>query len=364
MNKFGFNNEDIKYIGYALNLSKKNIGLTFSNPAVGSVLVKDNVIISTGITGKEGIPHSESIAILKAGNKAIGSTLYVTLEPCCHFGKTPPCVDLIIKARIARVVIATLDPDNRVNGGGVKRLQEAGIEIKVGVLENDARKLNCGFFSNKIKNRPFITVKLAISKDGKIADKNSNDRWITTKRSRQYAHYLRAKNDAILVGANTIREDNSMLDCRLNGLEKYSPKRIILSRSLNIDLNSNIIQTARQIPTYIVTCNKNIQKFINHGIKIIDNGNSHNIVDSIFELGRMGINNLLIEGGSNVVVQFIENNLIDRLIIIKSSKIIGDAGIAAFGNMDILQVINNLHLKKVRERYIGDDILIESLVTV
>jgi diaminohydroxyphosphoribosylaminopyrimidine deaminase/5-amino-6-(5-phosphoribosylamino)uracil reductase len=348
--------QDQAYIRFALNLAKKNIGLTCSNPVVGSVLVKDNTIISLGITGKNGVPHSENIAILKAGNKAIGATLYVTLEPCCHFGKTPPCTDLIIQSKISRVVIATKDPDLRVNGLGIKKLQEAGIKILVGVLEDEAKNLNSGFFNIKTKKMPLVTLKLATSLDGKIATKNGDSKWITSEKSRQYAHYLRAKNDAILVGAQTIRQDNAMLDCRILGLEGYSPKRIILSKTLNIDLNSKIIQTARQIPTYIATNNQNTQKLIDFGVQII---NFDNLKDLLVELKNIGVNNLLVEGGSSVATQLIADNLIDNIIWIQSTKVIGNDGTTGIGNFNITKIIQALNFKKTSTRSVGEDLILK-----
>jgi len=401
MNELSINKQDQIYINFAINLSKKHLGLTSSNPVVGSVLVKNNVIISTGITGENGVPHSETVAILKAKDKAAditGATLYVTLEPCCHFGKTPPCTDLIIKSKISRIVVAMIDPDNRVNGLGIKKLQEAGIEVIVGVLEDKAKELNRGFFSAKTKSLPFITLKLATSLDCKIATKTcdilspletfknspeysgsqqgvaeqmlrdhkaicssfkelEHSKWITSEKSRQYAHYLRAKNDAILVGANTVRIDNPMLDCRIYGLEKYSPKRIILSQSLNINLESKIIQTARQIPTFIATSNQNTKKFIDLGVNIINLDND-NLGDLVKKLVTIGINNLLIEGGGNIATKFIQANLVDRLILIKSTKIIGNDGISAIGDLNLSQISQGIKFNMISTKTIGDDVVL------
>ncbi|MES2677717.1 MAG: bifunctional diaminohydroxyphosphoribosylaminopyrimidine deaminase/5-amino-6-(5-phosphoribosylamino)uracil reductase RibD [Pseudomonadota bacterium] len=347
--------QDQAFIRLALNLSKKNIGITAGNPSVGCVLVKNQTIISTGVTQKNGIPHAENIAISKAGENSIGATAYITLEPCSHFGKTPPCADLIIKSKISRVVIATIDPDSRVNGQGIKKLQEAGIEVIVGILEDEARQINQGFFTARTLGRPFITLKLATSLDGKIAAKNGDSKWITNEKSRQYAHYLRAKNDAILVGAATIRADNPMLDCRINGLEKYSPKRIILSSSLNIDPESQIIQSANSIPTYIAT-NLETKKFEDLGVKII-NFKNDDLNDLAKKLPAMGINNLLIEGGSIVAEQFLKAELIDKFIWIKSPKTIGTDGIDAIANFDINQISQNF--KMTKSRNIDEDLLME-----
>jgi diaminohydroxyphosphoribosylaminopyrimidine deaminase / 5-amino-6-(5-phosphoribosylamino)uracil reductase len=351
-----FNQSDEKYISFAINLARKNIGLTSSNPCVGSVLVKNNTIISTGITAAGGTPHSETIAIKKAGKNTQGATLYVTLEPCSHFGKMPPCTDLIIQSGISRVVIATIDPDLRVNGSGISQLKAAGIEVVVGVLEEKAIESNQGFFNNKSLERPFITLKLATSQDGKIATKDTKIKWISNEKSRQYAHYLRAKNDAILVGANTIRQDNPMLDCRLSGLEKYSPKRIILSSILDINLNSQIIQTAQSIPTYIATNNSNTKKFSDLGIRII---NFENLNDLVKKLSQIGINNLLIEGGSVVATEFIKADLVDKLLWIKAPQAIGEHGINALQDLDISRIDQNFNFKITKTRMIQEDLLTE-----
>jgi len=345
--------QDQNFIQLALNLSKKNIGITNGNPSVGCVLVKNDIIISTGITSENGVPHAENIAILKAGKNASGATAYITLEPCAHFGKTSPCADLIIQSKIARVVIATIDPDKRVNGCGIKKLQDAKIEVEVGVMEGEARLINQGFFTARILGRPFITLKLATSLDGKIADKNGNSKWITCEKSRLYAHYLRAKNDAILVGSNTIRRDNPMLNCRILGLEKYSPKRIILSSNLNINSQSQAIQSARSIPTYIATNNFNHKKFTDLGVKIINFENG-NLNDLVKKLPTIGVNNLLIEGGSVVATQFLKAGLVDKFIWIKAPKIIGEGGIDAISNFNI-----NQSFKISKYRQIDDDLLTE-----
>lgn len=347
---------DKKYINLAINLAKKNIGLTLSNPSVGCVIVKENTVIATGTTAATGVPHAETIAITKAGKSTKGANLYVTLEPCSHFGKTPPCVDLIIKSEISRVVIATIDPDLRVNGLGIKKLKEAGIEVVVGVLEKEAQDLNRGFFYTKTLGRPFITLKLATSLDGKIADKKSNDKWISNEKSRLYAHYLRAKNDAILVGANTIRTDNPTLDCRIEGLEKYSPKRIILSSKLDINLNRKIIQTAKKIPTFIATNNFETKNFTDLGVEIINFENLNNLVK---KLPKLGINNLLIEGGSVVATQFLKNGLVDRLIWIKAPKVIGKDGVDALDGFNIDKVAQDFNFQITKTRMFSEDILTE-----
>lgn len=287
--------QDSRYIAYALKLTQKNLGGTAPNPVVGCVITRDHQIISSGVTAFGGRPHAEKIAIDKVIDKKIleGATLYVTLEPCSHFGQTPPCADEIIKHKFKKVVIATNDPDLRVNGNGIKKLQEAGIDVICGVLEKEAQEINRGFFTARKLGRPFVTLKLATSLDGKIATKNFDSKWITGEKARNFAHLLRAKNDAILVGANTFAKDNPLLDCRLPGLEEFSPKIIVLSH----------------------------QNF------------SGELEDILAQLCRDGINSVLVEGGQNVATQFLQKNLVDELVWIRSSKIIGAEGISAIGEM-------------------------------
>jgi diaminohydroxyphosphoribosylaminopyrimidine deaminase/5-amino-6-(5-phosphoribosylamino)uracil reductase len=355
-----FDQKDQSFMNSALNISKKNIGITGENPSVGCVLVKNNIIIATGVTGESGTPHAENIAISKAGENSRFATAYVTLEPCSHFGKTDPCADLLIQSGISRVVIATLDPDERVNGSGVRKLQEAGIEVVTGVLENEARKINQGFFSARQKNRPFITLKLATSFDGKIAFnpeiQNEENRWISSQQSRNFAHLFRSKNDAILVGANTLINDDPMLDCRLSGLEKYSPKRIILSSNLNFDVDKKIFQSAKSIPTYIATSNPNVRKFEKSGVKII-NFKAGDLKDFAEQLPEIGINNLLIEGGSVVAAEFFKAGLIDKFIQIRSAHKIGDDGIDAISGFDLQKITQNFQFSKSRK--IATDLITE-----
>ncbi len=309
---------DKKFIAYALNLAKKNHGITAPNPVVGCVIVKDGQIISTGVTAKNGRPHAEKIAIEKVADKKIlaGAEIYVTLEPCSHLGKTGPCTDEIIKHKFKKVVIAVKDPDERVNGGGIRKLQEARIDVVCGVLEKEAREINRGFFKARKSGMPFVTLKLATSLDGKIATKNFDSKWITSEKARQFSHHLRAINDAIIVGANTIRQDDPTLDCRLAGLEDHSPKPVILSNESNFDSHLRIFQNPKNPP-------------------IILGGN---LSDILKKLCADGFNSVLVEGGRNVATQFLKEGLVDELVWIRNKKIIGEDGISAIGGLGFLKI--------------------------
>lgn len=318
------NNSDIRFISYALNLAKKNLGATAPNPTVGCVIVKDGQIISSGVTSKSGRPHAEKIAIDKIADKKIliGAELYVTLEPCSHHGQTAPCVDEIIKHGIKKVVVSTRDCDKRVNGNGIKKLQEAGIEIFCGTLEKEAQELNRGFFKAKKHGLPFVTLKIATSLDGKIATKNFDSKWITSQKAREFSHLLRAKNDAILVGANTVRQDNPSLNCRIPGLEDFSPKKVIITNAANFNADLKIFSDPKNPPLFL-------------------SGEPKNILQKICE---NGLNSVLIEGGKNIATQFLKENLIDELVWIRNKKIIGNDGIAAIDAMNfsaVDKVLNN-----------------------
>ena len=345
--------QDERLISYALNLSKKNIGQTSSNPTVGCVITKNNTIISTGITATSGRPHAETIAINKVSDKSIleGATLYVTLEPCSHTGVTSPCADAIIKHKFKKVVIATQDPDFRVNGNGIKKLIAAGIAVVTGIKEKEAQKINRAFFKSRLTGLPFITLKIATSLDGKIATNNFDSKWITSQKARNFAHHLRSINNAILVGANTVKKDNPTLNCRIPGLEDYSPQRVIISNSLDFDKQLNIFQDSKT-PTIILTNNDNADLPFAKLIHCSQKNGQIDLIDALKKLQKHGINSILLEGGQNLATQFLQENLVDELIWIRNKKIIGNDGIPAIGEMgfdSIASVLNNFKKQHVQE---------------
>ena len=359
---------DIKFMALALNLAKRNLGLTAPNPVVGCVIVKDGEIISTGVTAVSGRPHAEKIAIDKVVDKQKlhGATLYVTLEPCCHTGQTAPCTNLIIESKFAKVVIATIDTYKKVNGNGIVKLREAGIDVVCGILEKEAREINKAFFKKQETHLPYVTLKLATSLDGKIATKNFNSKWITGEKARDFSHFLRAQNDAIMVGANTVKHDNPTLDCRIAGLEDHSPTRIIISDDFNFDENANIFSTAKKIKTIILASSINassnkdkITKLQNLCVEIIfcdensvaKNGKI-NLKIALEKIAESGVNSILIEGGQNLASQFLQQNLVDELVWIQNRKIIGNDGIAAIGELGFTaleEVIRNFTKTELQE---------------
>ena len=278
----------------AFNLAKKHNGLTNSNPSVGCVVVKNNKIISSACTEIGGRPHAESIA-LSDFSKFDGCDLFVTLEPCSHFGKTPPCINFILKAKIKRVFIGVKDTDLRVNGNGILALKNAGVEVIEGVLEDEIKDFYTPYLKAKSRKSPFVSVKIVCSLDGKVATYSNNSKWISDKHSLQYTNFLRHQYDGILIGTQTYLSDNPSLTCRAEGLGEFSPKKFLLSNSIKQAQNYNIISG----------------KFKNFLPKIYDD---------------FGINHLLIEGGAGVITQAFEEGVVDEIFIAFAPFFIGKDG--------------------------------------
>jgi diaminohydroxyphosphoribosylaminopyrimidine deaminase/5-amino-6-(5-phosphoribosylamino)uracil reductase len=320
-----------KYMKIAISMAKRAEGITSDNPNVGAVIVKNGKIISSAHTAQGGRPHAETIAIHNAIESVRGATIYVTLEPCSHQGKTPPCVDAIISSGIKRVVIGSTDINPLVSGEGISKLEKAGIEVVKGVLSNETDKINAAFFKRIKTKKPFITLKIAASLDGKIANKNGKPAAITNKFSRKYAHYLRYRNDGILVGVNTILNDNPLLNCRMEGLEDFSPARFVLDSLLRTPKNSNLIETANKIPTYILS--DSLEKNLGEAkiIKIEKLETGLNLNQALEEIAKCGVNRLLVEGGGKVARSFLDENLVDRVEWFISPKTLGVSAIPALG---------------------------------
>ncbi len=320
---------DERFMAAAIRLARKHEGLTAENPSVAALIIRfENsipIIVGQGVTEIGGRPHAEVIALGKAGHLAKGACAYVTLEPCSHFGKTPPCVNALISAGITRVVVAANDPDTRVSGKGFETLRSAGIDVVTGVLAKDAEYGLAGFLRRTTKKRPFITLKLAMSADGIMGAHSGEQVKITNNISNAQVHILRAINDAILVGSGTIINDDPSLTCRLNGLTDRSPKRVILDRRLQISAKSHLIQTADKTSTIIATKSKNevLQPLQNQGVSILDLVNireDQQLYYMVGELADRGISTLLVEGGAQIAKSFLDARLVDRLVIFQSNK--------------------------------------------
>ncbi|MED3660822.1 bifunctional diaminohydroxyphosphoribosylaminopyrimidine deaminase/5-amino-6-(5-phosphoribosylamino)uracil reductase RibD [Ureibacillus terrenus] len=319
---------DREYMELALNLAKTAKGKTNPNPLVGAVLVKDGVIVGTGLHRKAGEPHAEVHAFNMAGDYAKGATLYVTLEPCSHYGKTPPCVDLVKNSGVERVVVATLDPNPKVSGRGVQILRDAGIEVEVGLLEKKARKLNERFFHNMLTNRPFVTLKYAMTLDGKIATYTGHSKWISGENSRLQVHQLRDEMDAILVGIGTVLKDNPFLTTRLPDRQGKNPVRVILDSRLQIPLDANVLND--EAKTIIVTTTeadpKKIVELEKNNVTLIycsKNEQGICLEEMLDQLYKFGITDILVEGGGEVNASFIRAGLVNKFIIYIAPKLLG-----------------------------------------
>ncbi len=314
-----------QYMQLALNLALSTKGQTGANPCVGAVLVKDGKIIGFGAHIEYGGIHAEVAAINSAGNNALDSTLYITLEPCCHYGKTPPCTKLIIEKKIKRVVIATLDPNPLVNGKAIKELQSSGIEVNLGILEEESKELNKIFFHFIKTQTPYITLKAGVSLDGKLATFKAHSKWITNDKAKLDAHIYRNLHDAILVGVNTIIADNPTLTTRLPNSK--SPICLVLDSKLRTPVTANIINNKQQ-QTIIITTNqaqiKTIKQFEEKNIKIIQMEDSTIDLQKLIPiLAKKGIMSILVEGGSKIHTSFIEAKLFNELVLYISPLLIG-----------------------------------------
>ncbi|MEX1036280.1 MAG: bifunctional diaminohydroxyphosphoribosylaminopyrimidine deaminase/5-amino-6-(5-phosphoribosylamino)uracil reductase RibD [Sneathiella sp.] len=349
----------------ALRLAARGLGRVAPNPAVGCVLVKDGQVVGRGWTQDGGRPHAEAMALSIAGAAANGATAYVTLEPCAHHGKTPPCAASLATAGVRRVVVALRDPDERVNGGGIRILQDAGVEVVEGLLGNEAAELNAGFILTRLHDRPLITLKMATSLDGRIATASGDSKWITGVAARRYGHMLRAQNDAIMIGVTTALVDNPELTCRIDGLEQYSPIRIVADSRLRLPLTSRLVKTAKDAPVWILTVTGNnpdrLQAFADLGVKIVevpaDEGGLPDMTAGLKAFTKQGITRILVEGGSHLLATLIKDELADRLMWFRAGTIIGGDGIPALQSIGLEKLADAPQIRLIEERRLGDDLL-------
>ena len=318
-----FSPKDKTYMKLALNLASVRKGLTGDNPSVGCLIVKDDKIISIGQTGYNGRPHAESSAIKNSFEKLKGSKMYVTLEPCNHYGKTPPCTKNIIKSGISELIYSMEDIDKRVKGKSFKILSSKKIKVKRGLLKEDAKDLYDSYIKNRTSKLPYVTAKIAVSKNKLIYSKGTKR--ITDKNSDKITHYLRYKNDSIMISSKTLNIDNPKLTCRLKGYDKFSPKRIIIDKNLDIKLSSYILKSVKKDNTILFYNSTNIAKIKvlkKKGITLIKTRlNRENLLDlkMVFKkLFALGTRNLLIEGGDRITKNLIKDRLIDKFYLFQS----------------------------------------------
>ena len=346
-----FTSNDKNYMKLALDLASARKGLTGENPSVGCLIVKNDKIISIGQTGFNGRPHAEHNAINNSSENLNGSKMYVSLEPCNHYGKTPPCTNSIIKSGISELIYSMEDIDKKVKGKSFKILSDKKIKVKRGLLRSEAKNLYDSYIINRNKKLPYVTAKIAISKNNLIYSKGNKR--ITDKSSDKLTHYMRYKNDSIMISSTTLNIDNPKLDCRLKGFEKFSPKRIILDRNLEIKINSYIFKSVKKDNTIIFhnsLNNKKIKILKKRGIILIKSRiRNKKLLDLKFVLKKLfslGTRNLLVEGGDKITKNLIKDRLIDKFYLFKSSKnLLTNRKNQIFTSFNIL---NSRYKKKVK----------------
>ena len=347
----------------ALSLGRRGQGTCWPNPSVGCVIVRDGSIVGRGWTQPGGRPHAEPIALAQAGKAAQGATAYVSLEPCSHHGKTPPCAEALIEAGIARVVSAIEDSDPRVAGQGFTLLREAGIDVVTGVLAEQAARDHAGFFLKTEQGRPFVTLKLASSFDGRIATETGHSQWITGPNARRAVHAMRARHDAVMVGAGTARADDPSLTVRDLGVERQ-PVRVVVSRHLDLPLMGHLARTASKIPVWL--CHgphpdpDRARAWEGLGARLIPCAlDDHHVeaADLLHQLGQAGLTRVFCEGGSALAASLLESDLVDELVGFTAGLTIGAEGLSAIGalGLDTLETAPRFDL--IETQVVGGDIL-------
>ncbi|MGE0604519.1 MAG: bifunctional diaminohydroxyphosphoribosylaminopyrimidine deaminase/5-amino-6-(5-phosphoribosylamino)uracil reductase RibD [Xanthobacteraceae bacterium] len=361
--------DDARFMDAALNFGRRNMGMAAPNPSVGAIVVRagsaEPVIVSRGVTARGGRPHAETEALKAAGDAAKGATVYVTLEPCAHQSKTPPCANALVSAQVGRVVIAIEDPNPLVSGNGIRILRDAGIETIVGVGATQAKIDHAGHFRRVRDGRPHIILKIAASADGKSGLAGRKPARISGPVSMAEAHILRATSDAIMVGSGTVLADNPKLDCRLPGMEDRSPIRVVLDGALRIPLDCVLVQSAKARKLIVIageTADAAKQKTLEQaGAEVIrvqitkDKYRKPVIADAMRELGSRGITRLLVEGGPMLSASLLQQDLVDEAVVVEAPVLLGADAIDAIENMRLDALLASPKLKMIEERMLGPD---------
>jgi len=353
----------------ALQLAKKGMGQTNPNPMVGAVIVKDNTIVGRGYHHRGGEPHAEILALRQAGKAAQGATLYLNLEPCDHFGKTPPCTRAILDARVKRVVAGMKDPNPLVSGRGIRRLSRGGIQVEVGILQKECQELNAPFCKFITRQEPLVTLKAAASLDGKIATRAGNARWISSEASRNYAHRLRQAMDAVMVGVGTVLKDDPLLTVRVAGKKQVRhPLRIVVDSRLRIPFQAQIVRTAGQYPTLVATTQgaalSKRQRLAKANVEVLiikkDAHGQVSLKALLKELAKRGIMSVLLEGGSTLNANALREKVVDRLLLFLAPKLIGgQKAPGVIGGEGVFQIKKAKPVKILKIKRLGPDVLIE-----
>jgi diaminohydroxyphosphoribosylaminopyrimidine deaminase / 5-amino-6-(5-phosphoribosylamino)uracil reductase len=355
---------DRRFMQLALALGRRGLGRTWPNPAVGAVVVKDGLIVGRGWTQPGGRPHAEPEALKRAGQAARGATLYVTLEPCSHVGKSPPCTDAIIASGIARVVAAIGDPNPEVAGQGFAKLRAAGMAVDIGLEATQAACDHAGHLRRVRDGRPHVILKLAVSADDKIGGSGRKPVAITGEAARTRVHLLRAECDAILVGIGTVLADDPLLTCRLPGMAARSPVRVVLDRSLRIPLASRLVQSARETPLWVMT-SETAEAAVAAGlgasgaqvVRVAGTAPDVDLKAVLHLLAERGVTRLMIEGGSRVAAAFVAAGLVDEAWLLRGPEAIGNDGVNALGALPLSALTRSPNLRVRVSETLGEDTL-------
>jgi diaminohydroxyphosphoribosylaminopyrimidine deaminase/5-amino-6-(5-phosphoribosylamino)uracil reductase len=358
--------KDVLHMRAALALARRGLGNTWPNPAVGCVIVRDGRVVGRGWTQPGGRPHAETEALRRAGDLARGATAYVTLEPCSHFGRTPPCCDALVAAGVARVVCAMRDPDARVDGRGCARLREAGITVEEGLCEAEAQALNLGFVKRVRLGLPMVTLKLATTLDGRIATASGESRWITGPEARRAVHRMRAAHDAVLVGSGTVLSDDPDLTTRLAGTKPVADLRVVADARLRMPITSRLVATARDIPTWLVTVPGHppaaLAPFQEAGVDVmtVARGEGGLLLRELLRaLARRGVTRVLAEGGAGIAAALVRERLVDRLAWFHAPGVMGGDGMPAAYPLPLSRLSEMPRFLRVAHRALGADMLSE-----
>ncbi|MEX0589594.1 MAG: bifunctional diaminohydroxyphosphoribosylaminopyrimidine deaminase/5-amino-6-(5-phosphoribosylamino)uracil reductase RibD [Xanthobacteraceae bacterium] len=360
---------DERLMAAAFAIGRRNLGQTFPNPAVGALIVRfqngQPVMIARGFTARGGRPHAETEALRVAGGAARGATTYVTLEPCAHHGRTPPCADAIVNAGIARAVVATEDPNPEVKGHGIELLRAAGVEVTLGVGAEEARFAHAGHFRRMADGRPHIILKIAVSADGKTGLVGRRPAAISCPASRAEAHMLRATSDAVLVGIGTVIADDPLLNCRLPGMADRSPIRVVLDAKLRMPLNSSLVRTVREIPLWLIATEAapgDAEKRLKAaGIEVMrvpaGRDGRVDLVAALRLLGGRGITRVLVEGGPILSAALVQSDLVDEAVVVRSANALGADAVDALESLPLTALTESPRLKVIERRMAGADTL-------
>ncbi|MGH7831726.1 MAG: bifunctional diaminohydroxyphosphoribosylaminopyrimidine deaminase/5-amino-6-(5-phosphoribosylamino)uracil reductase RibD [Candidatus Binatia bacterium] len=354
---------DERYMRMALRLAIRGAGRTSPNPMVGAVLVRSGKIVATGYHKRAGEDHAEIVAVKRAGSRARGATLYINLEPCAHYGRTPPCAPVLVKAGIKRVVAGMADPNPRVAGRGIRTLRRAGIQVDVGLLEPECRRLNEAYIKYIRRRVPFVILKLAASLDGKIATSTGDSHWITGPVSRTYVHRLRNQVDAVLVGVGTVAADNPRLTCRLPG--GRDPLRIIVDGRLGIPLKARLLHQRGVEKTIVATGSgapvKKVGAIRSYGAQVwrfpLHRGMIR-LASVLQSLGKLGLSSVMIEGGAATAARALSERIVDKLCFFYAPKIIGGEGRPMIEALGIRRLVQSKKIKRVEIKKMGEDFLV------